>query len=77
MVLMKSSHPSSASAKEHNIDHAAKVRIRWLVPWNLRLQDALTDAQQLGYAEADPTFDIQGIDAAHKLTNLENWLNHE
>ncbi|HQT25534.1 MAG TPA: homoserine dehydrogenase, partial [Burkholderiales bacterium] len=31
-------------------------------------QDALKDAQALGYAEADPTFDIEGIDAAHKLT---------
>ncbi|MDB9968196.1 homoserine dehydrogenase [Gammaproteobacteria bacterium] len=30
--------------------------------------DALTEAQQLGYAEADPTFDVEGIDAAHKLT---------
>ncbi|MEO8837510.1 MAG: homoserine dehydrogenase [Herbaspirillum sp.] len=29
---------------------------------------ALKEAQQLGYAEADPTFDIEGIDAAHKLT---------
>jgi len=29
---------------------------------------ALKDAQQLGYAEADPTFDIEGIDAAHKVT---------
>ena len=32
--------------------------------------DALADAQALGYAEADPTFDVQGIDAAHKLTIL-------
>ena len=32
--------------------------------------DALKDAQQLGYAEADPTFDIEGVDAAHKLTIL-------
>ena len=32
--------------------------------------DALADAQRLGYAEADPTFDIEGIDAAHKLTIL-------
>ena len=31
---------------------------------------ALKEAQQLGYAEADPTFDIQGVDAAHKLTIL-------
>ena len=30
--------------------------------------DALADAQQLGYAEADPTFDIEGHDAGHKLT---------
>ena len=32
--------------------------------------DALADAQRLGYAEADPTFDIEGVDAAHKLTIL-------
>ncbi|WP_024901236.1 homoserine dehydrogenase [Robbsia andropogonis] len=29
---------------------------------------ALADAQRLGYAEADPTFDVEGVDAAHKLT---------
>lgn len=32
--------------------------------------DVLADAQALGYAEADPTFDIDGIDAAHKLAIL-------
>ena len=32
--------------------------------------DALAEAQALGYAEADPTFDVQGIDAGHKLTIL-------
>ncbi len=32
--------------------------------------DALKEAQSLGYAEADPTFDVEGIDAAHKLTIL-------
>ncbi|MEO8312165.1 MAG: homoserine dehydrogenase [Caldimonas sp.] len=31
---------------------------------------ALADAQRLGYAEADPTFDITGVDAAHKATIL-------
>src|SRR5437868_5276906 len=31
---------------------------------------ALKEAQKRGYAEADPTFDIEGIDAAHKLTIL-------
>lgn len=33
-------------------------------------QDVLKEAQELGYAEADPTFDVEGIDAAHKLTIL-------
>jgi len=33
-------------------------------------EEALAEAQRLGYAEADPTFDIEGIDAAHKLTIL-------
>ncbi|TPG12004.1 homoserine dehydrogenase [Sphingomonas oligophenolica] len=32
--------------------------------------DVLAEAQALGYAEADPTFDIDGIDAAHKLSLL-------
>jgi homoserine dehydrogenase len=32
--------------------------------------EVLAEAQRLGYAEADPTFDIEGIDAAHKLTLL-------
>jgi len=32
--------------------------------------DVLSEAQRLGYAEADPTFDVEGIDAAHKLTIL-------
>jgi homoserine dehydrogenase len=33
-------------------------------------QTVLKDAQKLGYAEADPTFDIEGMDAAHKLAIL-------
>lgn len=32
--------------------------------------EALADAQRAGYAEADPTLDVEGIDAAHKLTVL-------
>ena len=32
--------------------------------------DVLREAQELGYAEADPTFDVEGIDAAHKLAIL-------
>ncbi|HEU4622460.1 MAG TPA: homoserine dehydrogenase [Burkholderiaceae bacterium] len=34
----------------------------------LAFDTVLAQAQQLGYAEADPTFDIEGVDAAHKLT---------
>jgi len=34
----------------------------------LPFADVLKEAQRLGYAEADPTFDIEGVDAAHKLT---------
>ncbi|WP_292783498.1 homoserine dehydrogenase [Methylophilus sp. UBA6697] len=34
----------------------------------LAFADVLKEAQRLGYAEADPTFDVEGIDAAHKLT---------
>ncbi len=33
-------------------------------------EEVLKEAQALGYAEADPTFDIEGVDAAHKLTIL-------
>ncbi len=35
-------------------------------------QDVLKEAQTLGYAEADPTFDVEGVDAAHKLTILSS-----
>ena len=34
----------------------------------LPFADVLAEAQRLGYAEADPTFDIEGVDAAHKAT---------
>lgn len=34
--------------------------------------DVLAEAQALGYAEADPTFDVEGIDAAHKLTIISS-----
>lgn len=36
----------------------------------LAFADVLSEAQALGYAEADPTFDVEGVDAAHKLTIL-------
>ncbi len=36
----------------------------------LPFAEVLKEAQRLGYAEADPTFDIEGIDAAHKITLL-------
>jgi len=34
----------------------------------LDFQEVLKEAQRLGYAEVDPTFDIEGVDAAHKVT---------
>ncbi len=34
----------------------------------LPFETVLKEAQRLGYAEADPTFDVEGVDAAHKLT---------
>ncbi len=36
----------------------------------LSFDEVLADAQELGYAEADPSFDIDGVDAAHKLSIL-------
>lgn len=39
---------------------------------NRGFAQVLEEAQSLGYAEADPTFDVEGIDAAHKLTILSS-----
>ena len=36
----------------------------------LSFEEVLHEAQRLGYAEADPTFDVEGIDAGHKITLL-------
>lgn len=36
----------------------------------LSFEEVLAEAQRLGYAEADPTFDVEGVDAAHKMTLL-------
>jgi homoserine dehydrogenase len=40
-------------------------------------QDVLEVAQQKGYAEADPTFDVEGIDAAHKLAILASLCSRQ
>ena len=42
----------------------------------LSFDEALAQAQKLGYAEADPTFDIEGVDAAHKITLLSALAFH-
>ena len=39
---------------------------------NRGFSEVLAEAQALGYAEVDPTFDVEGIDAAHKLTILSS-----
>jgi homoserine dehydrogenase len=41
-------------------------------PEGLTYQACLSDAQRLGYAEADPTFDVGGFDTAHKLALLSS-----
>jgi homoserine dehydrogenase len=48
----------------------------------LDFHEVLKEAQQLGYAEADPTFDVEGIDAAQKIALLASlafgsWVHHE
>ena len=40
----------------------------------LEFNDALNEAKRLGYAEADPTFDINGMDAAHKISILASLV---
>jgi len=40
----------------------------------LPLEKALLEAQKLGYAEADPSYDIEGIDTACKLVIIANWI---
>ncbi|AJY74379.1 homoserine dehydrogenase [Paenibacillus beijingensis] len=40
----------------------------------LRYEDALAEAQSLGYAEADPTSDVEGYDAQYKITILANTV---
>tara|TARA_B100001094_G_scaffold84690_1_gene81012 strand:- start:6174 stop:7472 length:1299 start_codon:yes stop_codon:yes gene_type:complete len=41
---------------------------------SLEFSDALNEAKKLGYAEADPTFDINGMDAAHKISILASLI---
>ena len=40
----------------------------------LEFAEALEEAQRLGYAEANPAYDVEGTDAAIKLTILANWI---
>ena len=41
---------------------------------SITFDEALKDAQKLGYAEADPTMDVDGHDAAAKLVIMANWI---
>jgi homoserine dehydrogenase len=41
---------------------------------NMSFQDALVNAQKLGYAEKDPSMDIDGFDTACKIVILSNWI---
>ncbi|MEM2842986.1 MAG: homoserine dehydrogenase [Candidatus Bathyarchaeia archaeon] len=40
----------------------------------LSMEEALKEAQKLGYAEADPSYDVEGIDSACKLVIIANWI---
>ncbi len=42
----------------------------------LSLEEALKEAQTIGYAEADPSYDLDGIDSACKLVIMANWIMH-
>jgi len=42
----------------------------------ISFEDALATAQRLGYAEADPTLDVEGYDTACKVVIIANWLFH-
>ncbi|MGC8849552.1 MAG: homoserine dehydrogenase [Candidatus Bathyarchaeia archaeon] len=42
----------------------------------LSINEALKEAQTLGYAEADPSIDIEGLDSACKLVIMANWVMH-
>lgn len=40
----------------------------------ITLNEALTEAQKAGYAEADPSYDVEGLDTASKLVIMCNWI---
>lgn len=54
-------HANASAAGRHGAGHNSGGR---------EFGDVLTEAQALGYAEADPSFDVDGVDAAHKLAIL-------
>jgi homoserine dehydrogenase len=54
------------------INGTSNYILTMLTEEKVEFSDALREAQRLGYAEADPTFDIEGFDAAHKLTILSS-----
>ena len=45
-----------------------------MASYDMSFDDALSSAKELGYAEADPTFDINGTDAAHKISILSSLV---
>lgn len=45
-----------------------------MASYDMSFNDALSSAKELGYAEADPTFDINGTDAAHKISILSSLV---
>jgi homoserine dehydrogenase len=58
------------SAIEGIVNGTANYILSKMSDENCDFQTALQEAQEKGYAEADPTFDIEGIDSAHKIAIL-------
>jgi len=61
---------SRFSAIEGIVNGTANYILSKMSDENCDFQTALQEAQEKGYAEADPTFDIEGVDSAHKIAIL-------
>ncbi len=69
-TLRKSSYPFKISKIKGILNGTANYILSHLQYKGGSFEEVLKTAQKLGYAEQDPTFDIEGIDAAHKIAIL-------
>lgn len=66
-VLRNSMNANRIKSIQGIINGTANYILTQMAETDMDFDTALRRAQQLGYAEADPTFDVEGIDAAHKI----------